>query len=37
MSPQQIHGLWVCFTLSVSCVIICPALMWTLSDRTKRI
>lgn len=35
MTPQQIQGLWLCLTLSLACVVLCPALWWILPNRSE--
>ena len=34
MNPEQVQGLWLCFTISISTALICPAVLWVLPSRT---
>lgn len=34
MTPEQVQGLWICFVLSLSTVLICPAVLWVLPNRS---
>ncbi len=34
MTLEQIQGLWICLMISLSTVIICPAVLWVLPDRS---
>ena len=34
MTPEQIQGLWICLMISLSTVLICPAVLWVLPNRS---
>jgi hypothetical protein len=34
MTPEQIKGLWICLVIITSMVMICPAVLWVLPDRS---
>ncbi len=35
MSPEQVQGLWICLTITLSMVIVYPAVVWVLLPQTN--